>query len=38
MKVEISMGDFIDRHSILSIKQANGLEAVSYTYLRAHET
>ena len=26
MKVEISMGDFIDRHSILSIKEANGLE------------
>ena len=26
MKVEISMGDFIDRHSILSIKKVNGLQ------------
>ena len=26
MKVEISMGDFTDRHSILSIKKENGLD------------
>ena len=35
--VEVSVGELLDKISILEIKQEK-IKAVSYTHLRAHET